>query len=492
MSTSFVFHFRPSTKSGSGISQPYNVSKHEENHQFDQNNNDKRTSKVIKNRNSDQPLNKKISSSVKPTPQLGSIFLRIIHNRKTVNITTPYRIYPDEWNPTSRSLILPEGDSPRMKYLIDSQDSMNRDLLRLTEIVINFEKQGFYTLEQIKSVFVLSAKDNTLTSFVEKLAIELCERGQERTARAYFTAANGLIRFNKGRDLRLDHINSSLIRAYEKELKSQGKSMNTISFYMRNLRAITNKAIAKGCIHVRQENPFAGVYTGVFITRKRALTKSEIKLFNELDTSISGAKNDLVATDTSNTNNATSSNAQIRKPVTLTPELKSALAMFLFCFHARGMSFVDMAYLTKSNVKKGTIRYFRKKTGQLLEVKITPVMRRIIDHFEKQTRYGNYVFPIIKDTNRSLRLQYESGLRTQNERLKHLAELAGIDKRVSTHVARHSWATIAKNEKLPLWVISEGLGHTNEKTTYTYLASFDRSVIDQASDTISRAVRRVI
>lgn len=57
--------------------------------------------------------------------------------------------------------------------------------------------------------------------------------------------------------------------------------------------------------------------------------------------------------------------------------------------------------------------------------------------------------------------------------------------RLITYLARHSWATMAKRENLPLWVISEGLGHSNEKTTYTYLASFERSVLDLAGERIS-------
>lgn len=101
-----------------------------------------------------------------------------------------------------------------------------------------------------------------------------------------------------------------------------------------------------------------------------------------------------------------------------------------------------------------------------------------------------YVFPIIKDESKSPRLQYESALRVQNKRLKRLAELADIKETLTTHVARHSWATIAKQVNLPLWVISEGLGHSDEKTTYTYLASFERSVLDKANEQIHIAIQK--
>lgn len=412
--------------------------------------------------------------SIKEGEQQGSLFLRIIHQRKSLSVTTPLRIYPDEWDARRRTLNLPCGDSPRMHYLLDTEDKMNRELRRMEQVIRTLEKQGSYSVEDVARNFRSNKGSNMLSAFVGKLTFDLADGGQERTARAYRTAVAGLTRFNKGKDIRLEHINTMLIRGFEKQMKQDGKSMNTISFYMRNLRAIYNKAIFEGRIQPRLENPFAHVYTGVYITKKRALTKEEMALLGSLDLTLTGGKS-IPSMD-----------------MPLNDNLRNALAIFLFCFHARGMSFVDMAYLKKENIKNGTVSYFRKKTGQLLEVKITPAMRSILDYFGSQTQGSKYVFPIIADEKANRRLQYETALHAQNRRLKQLSKLAGIEKNISTHVARHSWATIAKNEKLPLWVISEGLGHSNEKTTYTYLASFDRSIIDKASDRISRAVRRAV
>lgn len=434
--------------------------------------------------------------SSKDGVQAGSLFLRMIHRRKVLSITTPYRIYSSEWDQIDRTLVFPAGESNRTKYLLDVEDRMNRDLRRLAQIVETLERQGYYTVSDIVRNFRVATELNTLTAFAEKLASDLCKSAQERTARAYRTAVAGLILFNKEQDIRLEHINSSLIRAFEKDMKQRGKSMNTISFYMRNLRAIYNKAIAEGRIQPRLENPFMHVYTGVCITKKRALTKEEVKLLSNLDLKLTDGnhyKQECKKADGNPKKTAVAGTKSVfPNPEPLSPELQKSLALFMFCFHARGMSFVDMAYLTRENIKNGTITYFRKKTGQLLEVKVNPAMQSIIDFFAEETRYSNYIFPVITDPYRNRRQQYENGLRLQNSHLKRLAKIAGIDKIISTHVARHSWATIAKKEKLPLWVISEGLGHSNEKMTYTYLASFDRSVIDKASDQISKAIRKAV
>jgi integrase len=100
------------------------------------------------------------------------------------------------------------------------------------------------------------------------------------------------------------------------------------------------------------------------------------------------------------------------------------------------------------------------------------------------------LFPIIRNLDKPARLQYENGLNMQNRWLKKLARLAGINTGcgLSTHVSRHSWATAGKVQRLPLSVISEGLGHSSEKMTCTYMASFDRSTIDKASRKIARAI----
>jgi integrase len=162
--------------------------------------------------------------------------------------------------------------------------------------------------------------------------------------------------------------------------------------------------------------------------------------------------------------------------------------MFLFCYHARGMCFVDMAFLRKSDLRGDTIVYRRHKTAQRIELHVLPAMRRIIDWFAPYTAGSHYLFPIITDGDKDVMLQYDSGLRLQNQRLKKIARLHGIKNGLSTHSARHSWATVAKSVSLPLAVISEGLGHSNQRTTEIYLASLERSVLDYASRVVSDAI----
>ncbi|MDR1652953.1 MAG: site-specific integrase, partial [Prevotellaceae bacterium] len=156
--------------------------------------------------------------------------------------------------------------------------------------------------------------------------------------------------------------------------------------------------------------------------------------------------------------------------------LALARDLFLFSFYMRGISFVDMANLRKSNVQNGYITYFRSKTRQMLTVKIEPCMQKIILRYEAQT-IDDYLLPVFTDTNRI----HASQLRNYNKRLHRISQKLGLDKPISSYVSRHTWATIALRRGIPVEIISESMGHENEATTRIYLASLGQAVVDRAN-----------
>jgi len=148
----------------------------------------------------------------------------------------------------------------------------------------------------------------------------------------------------------------------------------------------------------------------------------------------------------------------------------------MFSFYMRGMSFVDMANLRQSDLKDGYITYSRSKTKQVLTVKVEKCMEEIIVCYKGQT-IDDYVLPIYDKQN----YNHSSHLRTYNKRLKRISKLLKLGKPLSSYVSRHSWATLALHQGVPVEVISESMGHENENTTRIYLASLDRSIIDKAN-----------
>ncbi len=252
--------------------------------------------------------------------------------------------------------------------------------------------------------------------------------------------------FRKGIDLSFEMIDSELIERYEAELRAKGLSRNTTSFYMRILRTNYKLTVERGLTQDR--HPFKHVYCGIDKTIKRSLSLSEIKRIKELDLS--------------------------RKPV-----WDYARDMFIFSFCTRGMSFIDMAYLKKSDLKQGYLTYRRKKTGQLLAMEWTRQMQEILDKYQPNST--QYLLPIIAREDGNERRQYQNQMMKINRHLKHVAHLAQLSAPLSLYYSRHSWATIARGKDIPIAVISEGLGHDSETTTQIYLDSIQSYEVDKAN-----------
>ncbi len=396
----------------------------------------------------------------------GKLYMRVVHGCQSRSVTTDYRIHPREWDSTARRLLIPFGRSDRARQLAEIESQMLCDIRRMDMVIGQLREWGSFTADELISRYRATMRGNTLFAFSERLSSALDQKGNHRTAKAYRSSVARLRTFLGGRNITLDQLSAPLMAEFQQSLKDEGCSMNTVSFYMRMLRAIYNKALTEGRTPHRPDNIFGGVYTGRTATRKLALTADDLTRLSALDPTVAGSG----------------------KRQELPQHLAQALAMFLFCYHARGMCFVDMAHLRKSDLRDERISYHRHKTGQRIELRVLPVMRRIIDWFAPRTVGSEYVFPILTDPDKDLTLQYESGLRLQNQRLKKVAARCRINKRFSSHSARHSWATVAKGAGLPLAVISEGLGHTNQRTTEIYLASLERSILDDATRLVSEAI----
>lgn len=301
------------------------------------------------------------------------------------------------------------------------------------------------TIDLTGETTVCPAAGTSLTEYMKDLIRRLKANGNIRTSETYTQALKKLLRFMLDEDLAISDITDQRMQDYQAWLRKQGLALNTISFYMRILRAVYNKAVDQGLLTDRR--PFRHVYTGQAKTRKRALTIMEIRRIYALKP---GSRSLCFARD-----------------------------MFLFSFFTRGMAFVDMAHLKTSDIKGGTLCYKRQKTGQQLSIRWEKAMQEIIDRYPSAT--GTYLLPLITQTNGRERNQYRSMQSKINRDLKEIARMARLSQRLTMYMARHSWATIARDLKVPTSIISEGMGHTNERTTQIYLKNIDVKVIDQAN-----------
>lgn len=168
------------------------------------------------------------------------------------------------------------------------------------------------------------------------------------------------------------------------------------------------------------------------------------------------------------------------------PKAAYARDMFMLSFYLRGMSFVDMAYLKKTDITNDNVTYRRRKTGQQLRIRWTVEMQAILNRYPDNKT--EYLLPIITSPNATPLNQYRAKQFLINKELKKVAKAIGLDTSLTLYCSRHSWASAAKAMGIPLGVISDGLGHDSEHTTQIYLSTLDTSAVDKANDLIMKLI----
>lgn len=381
----------------------------------------------------------------------GTIYYQLTHLRQVKQITTKIHLHPQDWDSNKAQIIFTDSTS----YLL--QCKIDRDLDRLKKIIYKIDAEcANYTVNEIIEKFYQTTADYSITDFFTQQIQKLKNDNRRGIARNYSKTLKSLKAFMKNTDSTFNIVTEQFVESYNTFLIQRGVVRNTISFYMRIFRSVYNKAVTQKIIE--QTFPFKNVYTGVDRTRKRAVTETVISQLLSIDLKKSKA-------------------------------LQFARDLFIFSFYARGMAFVDIVYLKKSNIQNGYITYVRHKTGQELTIRIETRLQNIINQYEKKD--SPYLFPILntEDENKAYS-QYEIALNYYNRQLKRLSKLLEPNINLSSYTPRHTWATTARNKNVPLSIISAGMGHSSEKTTLIYLTKIDNSIIDEVNKAIIDSIKQ--
>lgn len=294
------------------------------------------------------------------------------------------------------------------------------------------------------------SRHNSKVSFLlsaEQQAKHCEEAKRFSTAKNYRTAIRSLSRFLQGQQLTVKDISPELMADYAQWLRQQGISMNTVSCYLRSLRAIYNKVVKQYDLEDRK--PFKDLFTGHAKTVKRSATGDDIKRLQAMILPKHSA-------------------------------LQLSRDIFLFSLYAQGMPFVDVAFLRKEQIRGGLIVYERHKTGQQIVVKIEGCIQEIINRYSSAD--SDFVFPIITAHRPAQAYkQYQSSLRNYNRNLHKLEKLAGLKRSLTSYVVRHTWASIAYDTNVDLAVIASALGHTNTNTTRIYIRGINNRRLAEAN-----------
>lgn len=284
----------------------------------------------------------------------------------------------------------------------------------------------------------------TFTDVATQLISQLQTGKSKSTIDNYRTALRSFCHF-AGTGVLIEQIDVPLMEHYQQWLHEQHVTPNTVSCYMRSLRSLLYRLKPS----LKQQSLFDTVYTGKAHTDKRSIPFADIVRIRGL--SLSPAS-----------------------PLAFSRDL------FLFSFYALGMPFVDIAFLLKSQIHNDHIIYYRHKTGQRICIKLETPIEQIIHRYIRKD--SPYVFPILSaGTHADVFKDYENARSRYNRHLRKIGEMAGLAHRLTSYVARHSWASMAYHANIDLSVISKALGHTSPNTTLTYIREIDDQRIDQAN-----------
>lgn len=304
-------------------------------------------------------------------------------------------------------------------------------------------------------------KQTSLVAYAFARATIKRDMGKYSTAELYEVTARHFKRFLDGRSCKPANLTITLVNDFSCYLQTKGLKRNSINSYLSCLRAIYNAALSEHLVPKGQDNPFMRYRFKRESTPKKALPMKELQRLAEQGSSDS-------------------------------PDEQKAIALALFSFSAFGMPFIDVAHLRKSNLQGDELCYQRHKTGISIRIGLTPGMRYYIQRYADPN--SPYLFPMGQSPTGEpfSHAAYKRLLAEHNRLLRQVGKRLGLAQPLTSYVMRHSWASIALANEMPVAMISQALGHTSEATTRSYLKRIDQSALDKANADIIRGIEKII
>jgi integrase len=377
------------------------------------------------------------------------IVFRIVFNRKPTSIGTNYSINKTDWDSRHEKI---KKSCKKYKDVVAINHELQLYLTKFKAKLLRVDEVSFESPTEVRK-FLLGKEEkrnrvleNSFVKFTNQLVDEFKAQGRYGNAKAYDNAILFMRKYYKS-DFPFKDLTPKLLKKIEIRFLAHGYSFNGLSFNLRTVRAIYNKAIAAGIIdaslypfkrhsyekdkyQIREEK-----------TKKRAITKAILNMIEDYQP----------------------------KPDTGRYHAKN---YFLFSFYCRGINIRDMALLRKANIQDNTLHYRRAKTQYTYDIKLTPKAKAILDLYGyEEKRSFDYLFPMVTRDHDPELLEKDlyNAMRLTNKNLQKIAKELDLSVHLTTYVARHSWATIADKLGIDRRTISQGLGHTSLNTTEIYI-----------------------
>jgi integrase len=381
------------------------------------------------------------------------LVMHLGHNRSSTSIPTGVSLHEKDWNAKARKVRDSYVGTMSVTRLNNMLQKKKADAM---DIIFKLDEAGklqALSLADLRSRIAQKEASQSFFKYAEDLIEELKKAGHHGTARSYKGVVAVLRTYNKEKDLSFPQITYSFLTKFETQHLSKGNSYNGLSVYLRAIRAIYNKAMKSGLVE-KELYPFTSYKIKSSPTEKRALPGDQIKKIIESDIQPGHP-----CFDTRN--------------------------YFLASYMMYGMNYADMAFLKKTDMIDGRISYRRKKTQRLYDIKIMPQLAEILSYYIELNPTSEYIFPILKRDRGDLQEKdIQWSRKRYNKKLKDLATLCGIKQKLTSYVSRHSFATQAMLQEVPLNGISAMLGHSSLKTTEIYLKSLPSNILDDYNEKV--------
>lgn len=385
-----------------------------------------------------------------------SVKIRVTHNRKRKYFATGLDLTPEEFDQTffgRRRTLLQKENKAKIEYLERKASDVIKNL-------------NVFTFEAFKEGFLDERNLTNSVSFAfDKYINNLRDEGRVGTAVTYECARNSIRSFQSY--LTFAEVTPSFLKKYEVWMLENGNSITTVGIYLRSLRAVYNlQGIDRSVYPFGNGNKKYSIPTSK--NTKKALTLQEISWFYNYKAEPGSAK-------------------------------EMARDYWLFLYLCNGMNVKDFCQLMWKDIKQDMLSYRRAKTersqrrGRRITVALKPETKDIINKWGQKSLDDNaFIFPHLRSGMNAdqQRAVYHQLTKTINKYMKQIAVEVGIDKKVTTYFARHSFATVLKRSGTGIEMISELLGHSSVNVTESYLDGFENDQIQKETDVLTAGFRK--
>lgn len=378
------------------------------------------------------------------------VHLRIIKDRKTSYIATGIMLPENEWDVKFNRVKKNHPNSARLNSFLAN---------KFTELQDNvYEHQTV-----AKSITTKKLKEKiygkTPTNFFD-FGLRVLEGYEKQNMIGTYDKAQSILakleKFNGSKNLMFQDIDPNFLDRYDSYCRKEWENKtNTIHKDMKFIRKVFNDAIRLEIVEP-QENPFSRYKLKLEKTQRTFLTEDELEEIAKVD---------------------------------CTPGTRLELHrdMFVFAAYCGGLRVSDMLQLKWKNIDKTHIHFTIRKTGNQLSIKVPDRALAILEKYKpKKAEKEHYVFPMLENglNEKDLRLidnEISGATAYINKNLKILAKKAEVEKPVSFHISRHTFATRALRKGISIDKVSKLMGHAAIRETQVY-AKIVNEELDKAMD----------